>query len=93
MDKSDNRQYQTVLRLSAHHAARTQPLPVGYLREGWVEAMDVVRRWAGVTAQQLSSIFTHPAKLHVVILFLPCPLLLFIYFTFSLPLNSLFFLG
>lgn len=76
----------------AHHAARTQPLPVGYLGQRWVEAVDVVGRWAGVTTQQLSSIFTHSAKLHVVILFLACWLFLLLLLVFGLPLDTLFLL-
>lgn len=32
--------------------------------------MDVVRGGAGVAAQQLSSVFTHPTELHVVVILL-----------------------
>lgn len=78
--------------MRAHHAARTQPLPVGYLGERRVEAVDVVGRRAGVTTQQLSSIFTHSAKLHVVILFLAYCLFLFLLLIFGLPLDPLFLL-
>ncbi len=77
----------------AHHAAWTQPLPVRNLREGWVEAVDVVWGWAGVTTQQLASIFTHSAKLHVVILFLPWSLFLLLVLIFGLPLDTLFLLS
>ena len=76
----------------AHHAARTQPLPVGYLGEGRVEAVDVVGGWAGVAAQQLSSVFTHSAKLHVVILLLARRLLLLLLLVLGLPLDALLFL-
>lgn len=76
----------------AHHASWTQPLPVGYLRKRRVETVNVVGRWAGVTAQQLATIFTNSAKLHVVILFLTCCLLFLLLLTFGLPLDTLFFL-
>lgn len=76
-----------------HHASRTQPLPVGDLWQRRVEAVDVVGRWACVATQQLSSILTHSAKLHVVILFLTCNLLLFVLLIFRLPLDSLFLLN
>lgn len=78
--------------LCAHHAAWTQPLPIGYLRERWVETVDVVRRWAGVTTQQLSSIFADSAKLHVVILFLADRLLLLLLLILGLPLDTLLLL-
>lgn len=74
----------------AHHASWTQPLAVGYLRKRRVEAVNVVGGRAGVTAQQLSTIFTNSAKLHVVILFLTY--LLFLLLTLGLPLDPLFFL-
>lgn len=54
--------------------------------------MDVVGGRAGVTAQQLPSIFTHPAELHVVILFLPHYLLLLLLLVFGFPLDSLLLL-
>lgn len=85
-------QHQSALGVWAHHAAWTQPLPVGYLGERWVEAVDVVGGWAGVTAQQLSSIFAHSAKLHVVILFLAWCLLFLLLLVFGLPLDTLLLL-
>lgn len=78
--------------LLVYHAARTQPFPVWDLRKWWVEAMDVVGRRAGVATQKLATVFTHSAKLHVVILFLTSRLLLILFLIFSLPLDSLFLL-
>lgn len=51
----------------AHRAPGTQPFPIGNLRQRWVETVDMVGGSAGVAAQQLASVFTHPAELHVVI--------------------------
>lgn len=48
---------------------------------------------AGVTAQQLPSIFTHSAELQVVILFLNRNLLLIIVIIFGLPLDALLLLN
>jgi len=76
----------------SHHAARTQPLPVGDLGQRRVEAVDVVGGRAGVAAQQLPSVFTHPAELQVVVLFLAYRLLLFLLLILSLPLDPLFLL-
>lgn len=75
----------------AHHAPWTQPLAIGDLRKRRVEAVNVVGGRAGVTAQQLSTIFTHSAELHVVVLFLTY-LLLLLFLTLGLPLDPLFFL-
>ena len=75
----------------AHHASWTQPLAVGYLRKRRVKAVDVVGGRAGVTAQQLPTIFTHSAELHVIVLFLT-DLLFLPLFTLGLPLDPLFFL-
>lgn len=60
----------------AHHAAWADPFPVGYLGEGGVEAVDVVGGGTGVTAQQLSSILTHPAELYVMVILLLYPSLI-----------------
>lgn len=53
-----------------HRAAGADPLSVGDLGERRVEAVDVVRRGARVAAEQLSSVFTHSAELHVVVVLL-----------------------
>jgi hypothetical protein len=81
--------------LVIHHAAWAQPLPIGYLRQGRVEAVDMIGGGAGVTAQQLPSIFTHSAELQVVILFLNRNLLLLILIIiiFGLPLDALLLLN
>lgn len=76
----------------AHHAARTQPLPVRYLGQRRVQAVDVVGGRAGVTAQQLPSVFTHSAELHVVVLLLACCLFLLLILVFGLPLDPLLLL-
>lgn len=52
-----------------HSAAWTEPLSVGDLRQWGVQAVNVIGWRAGVTAQQLSSIFTHATELHVIIFF------------------------
>lgn len=54
--------------------------------------MDVVGGRAGVTAQQLSSVFAHSAKLHVVVLLLAGGLLLLLLLVFGLPLDALLLL-
>lgn len=54
--------------------------------------MDVVGGRTGVTAQQLSSVFAHSAKLHVVILLLAGGLLLLLLLIFGLPLDALLLL-
>lgn len=54
--------------------------------------MDVVGGRAGVTAQQLSSVFAHSAKLHVVVLLLAGRLLLLLLLVFGLPLDALLLL-
>ncbi|TNN41261.1 hypothetical protein EYF80_048569 [Liparis tanakae] len=77
---------------SAGSGARTQPLPVGDLGQRRVEAVDVVGGRTGVAAQQLPSVFTHPAELQVVVLFLAYRLLLFLLLILSLPLDPLFLL-
>lgn len=56
--------------------------------------MDMIGGGAGVTAQQLPSIFTHSAELQVVILFLNRNLLLLIIIIiFGLPLDALLLLN
>lgn len=77
---------------AAHHAARTQPLPVGNLGQRRVQAVDVVGGRAGVAAQQLPSVFTHPAELHVVVLLLAGRLFLLLILVFGLPLDPLLLL-
>lgn len=76
----------------AHHAARAQPLPVGYLGQRRVQAVDVVGGRAGVAAQQLPSVFTHSAELHVVVLLLAHCLLFLLVLVFGLPLDTLLLL-
>lgn len=56
-----------------HLAAGADPFSVGDLRKRRIEAVDVVGGGAGVTAEQLSPILTHTAKLDVVIVFLLQP--------------------
>lgn len=59
--------------LGAHRASGTQPLSIGDLRQRRVETVDVVGGGAGVTAQQLAAVFTHPTELHVVVILLLRP--------------------
>lgn len=54
--------------------------------------MDVVGGRTGVTAQQLSSVFAHSAKLHVVVLLLAGGLFLLLFLVFGLPLDALLLL-
>lgn len=56
--------------MAAHRAAGADPLSVGDLWERRVQAVDVVGRRTRVAAQQLSSVFAHPAELHVVVVLL-----------------------
>lgn len=79
--------------LVTHHAAWAQPLPIGYLRQWRVEAVDMVGGGAGVTAQQLPSVFTHSAELQVVVLFLNRNLFFLIVIIFGLPLDALLLLN
>lgn len=81
----------------AHRAAGADPLSVGDLWERRVQAVDVIGRGARVAAQQLSSVFAHPAELHVVVVLLhlsgvPVVLLAVRGLLSGLPLNALLLL-
>ena len=56
-----------------HGASGTEPLSVGDLGQRRVQAVDVIRRGAGVAAQQLATIFANSTELHVVVLLLVVP--------------------
>lgn len=82
----------------AHRAAGADPLPVGDLGERRVQAVDVVGRGARVAAEQLPSVFAHPAELHVVVVLLHLSgvdVVLFAVRAFlpGLPLDALLLLG
>lgn len=83
--------------LETHRAAGADPLSVGDLWEWRVEAVDVVGRGAGVATEELSSVFTHPAELHVMVVLLHLSSLAVVLLTFwallpGLPLDALFLL-
>lgn len=78
---------------NTHRAAWAQPFTVRYLRQRRVQAVKVVRGRAGVAAQQLPPILTHPAELHVVILLLLTTILFLLLLLLGLPLDALLLLG
>lgn len=99
-------QYILVYFCKTHSTSGAQPLSIGYFRQWGVEAVYVIRGRAGVTAKQLSSIFTHSAELHVIILLFlsswswlhhPSIITLFLkllkFFFFCLPLYPFFLLA
>lgn len=62
-----------VTKAVADRASWTQPLSVGNLWQRRVQTVDVVGGRAGVAAQQLAAVFTHPTELHVVVVFVVHP--------------------
>lgn len=50
--------------------AGTEPFAIGNLRKWWVQAVDVVGRGTGVTAQQFSTVLANSAELHVMVILL-----------------------
>lgn len=78
---------------NTHCTARAEPFTVWYLWQGRVQAVQVVGRWARVAAQQLPSILTDTAELHVVILLFFTTFLFLILILLWLPLDPLLLLG
>lgn len=80
-------------RCNTHCTAWAEPFTVRDLRQRRVEAVQVVGRRAGVTAQELAAVLAHAAELHVVILLLlAAALLLFLVVILRLPLDPLLLL-
>lgn len=89
----------TWLGSDTHRTAGTEPFAVGDLRKRGVQAVDVVGRRTGITAQQLPTILADATELHVVVilLFRVSPnlfqdLLTLRIVLFSLPLDAFFLL-
>lgn len=78
---------------NTHCTARAEPFTIWDFWQGWVQAVQVVRGWARVAAQQLPSILTDTAELHVVILLFFTTFLLLILLLLWLPLDALLLLG
>ena len=55
---------------STHCASGTQPFTIGNVGQGRVQAVDVVGRRAGVTAEQFPPILADSTEFHVVIILL-----------------------
>lgn len=80
-------------RCNTHCTAWAEPFTVRDLRQRRVEAVQVVGRRTGITAQELATVLAHSAELHVVILlFLAAALLLFFIIILRLPLDPLLLL-
>lgn len=78
---------------NTHCTARAEPFTVWYFWQRRVQAVEVVGGRAGVAAQQLPSVLTDPAELHVVILLLLAAFLFILLLLLRLPLDALLLLG